>query len=148
VADTQPDVSSETDGYTSLVLVRKGFHEGYVRYVFQFRYADPEGHQPGKEWGRPAWDARYVPASEAVQDGSGIPVSNAGAKAHLRISFKANMRDNDGDSTIQDSVSLDDPLVFGGDFEGHILWYFGADAERPFRVEYVGDGRVAVDIVT
>lgn len=147
VADANPDVSSVTDGSPVLVSVTKGIHDGYVRYVFLFQHADPDGHQPWKEFARPAWDVRYVPESEAVQDGSGRPVANAGAKAHLMIRFNATMHDLNGDSTIQTSVDRDDPLAFGGEFEGVIRWFYGSDAQRPFRAMYVGDGRVAVDIV-
>jgi hypothetical protein len=38
-------------------------------------------------------------------------------------------------------------LVFGGDFENQVTWFYGAEEERPFRALYVGAGRVAVDVV-
>ena len=38
-------------------------------------------------------------------------------------------------------------LVFGGDFEHQVNWFYGASQERPFRVIYVDGGRVAVDII-
>ncbi len=148
VADTNPDLSNEREGFPVLVAVRHGEHNGYRRYVFTFDHADPEGHQPWRRRARPAWDVRYVPASQAVMDGSGHPVANAGAKAHLRIQFQADMHYADGRSSLKRSVSDEPPdLVFGGDFENQVTWFYGAEKERPFRVLYVGDGRVAVDVV-
>ncbi len=148
VADTAPDVSNEREGYPVLVSVTQGEHPGYRRYVFTFRHVDPEGHQPWRQHARPQWDARYVPASEAVMAGSGDPVANAGARAHLRIQFSADMHTADGRSSLERSVSDEPPdLVFGGDFENQVTWFYGAAKEQPFRVFYVGEGRVAVDIV-
>ncbi|HEX2274255.1 MAG TPA: hypothetical protein VHG90_10325 [Acidimicrobiales bacterium] len=147
-ADTRPDVSTVREGYPVLVSVTQGEHPGYRRYVFTFRHADPEGHQPWRKFARPAWDARYVPSSQAVEDGSGEPVVNAGAAAHLRIVFHADMHYADGRSSLERSIN-DFPydLVFAGDFENRVTWFYGAAKQLPFRVEYVGDGRVAVDIV-
>lgn len=148
VADTNPDVSNVREGYPVLVSVTQGEHDGYRRYVFTFRHADPEGHQPWRQHARPQWDARYVPSSQAVMAGSGDPVANAGARAHLRIQFQADMHYADGRSSLERSVSDEPPdLVFGGDFENQVTWFYGAESQRPFRVFYVGDGRVAVDIV-
>ncbi len=147
-ADISPDVSTVQDGSPVLVSVTKGIHDGYIRYVFRFNHSDPDGHQPWRQFARPAWDVGYVSQAEAVMDGSGQPVPNAGAHAHLRIRFDANMHDGaEGQNTLQASVSDDDALVFGGDFEGHVRWFYGAPSERPFRVFYAGDGRVAVDVV-
>jgi len=148
VADTRPDISTEREGSPVLGLVTKGVHDGYVRYVFTFYHDDPEGHQPWRQYARPAWDVRYVPSSEAVHDGSGEPVVNVGANAHLKIRFEADMHHSVGHSSLQSSVGDEDALVFGGDFESRVTWFYGADAERPFRVMYVGDGRVVVDVVT
>ncbi len=148
VADTKPDVSTEREGSPVLGSVAKGLHDGYVRYVFTFYHDDFEGHQPWRQYARPAWDARYVPRSEAVQDGFGEPVVNVGAGAHLKIRFEADMHHSVGHSSLQSSVDDEDALVFGGDFEHRVTWFYGSDAQRPFRVEYVGDGRVVVDVVT
>jgi len=148
VADANPDISSERDGNPVLVSVAKGEHDGYIRYVFTFNHSDPDGHQPWRRFARPAWDVRYVSRDEAVQDGSGAPVVNVGANTHLKIRFDANMHDGaDGQNTLQSSVSDEDALAFGGDFEGRVTWFYGSDSGRPFRVIWVGDGRVAVDIV-
>lgn len=148
VADTNPDASSTIEGFPVLVSVAQGEHEGYRRYVFTFEHADPEGRQPWRESARPAWDVRYVPSSEAVMDGSGDPVANVGAKSHLRIRFQADMHYADGRSSLVDSVTDEPPdLVFGGDFEHQVNWFYGASQERPFRVIYVDGGRVAVDII-
>ena len=148
VADTNPDLSNQREGFPVLVAVTQGEHNGYRRYVFTFDHADPEGHQPWRRHARPAWDVRYVPASQAVMDGSGDPVANVGAKAHLRIQFQADMHYADGRSSLKRSVGDEPPrLVFGGDFENQVTWFYGAEKQRPFRVWYVGDGRVAVDVV-
>jgi hypothetical protein len=148
VADTNPDQSTTIEGYPVLVSVSQGEHAGYRRYVFTFKHADPEGHQPWREFARPAWDVRYVPTSQAVSDGSGQPVVNAGNRYHLRILFHADMHDGDGHSTLAGSVGDDPPdMVFAGDFENQVTWFYGAEQQRPFRVEYVDAGRVAVDIV-
>ncbi len=148
VADTKPDVSTVQEGYPVLVSLTQGEHDGYRRYVFTFEHADPEGNQPWRQHARPPWDVRYVPASEAVMDGSGEPVANSGAKAHLRIRFQADMHYADGRSSLRRSVddeTLD--MVFGGDFENQVNWFYGAEKKQPFRVFYVGDGRVALDVV-
>lgn len=148
VADTKPDTSTVVEGYPVLVSVTQGEHPGYRRYVFTFRHMDPEGHQPWRQFARPVWDVRYVPASQAVMDASGEPVANSGAAAHLRIVFHADMHDGQGRSTLERSVNDEPPdLVFAGDFENRVTWFYGAAKQLPFRVEYVGDGRVAVDIV-
>lgn len=147
-ADTGPEVSSVTEGYPVLVSVTQGERDGYRRYVFTFKHADPEGQQPGREFARPAWDVRYVPASQAVMSGSGEPVVNVGANAHLRIAFTADMHYADGRSALTTSVNDEPPdLAFGGDFENRVSWFYGARSQRPFRVTYVDQGRVAVDIV-
>ena len=148
VADTDPDVSTAQEGYPVLVSVAQGEHDGHRRYVFNFRHADPEGHQPWRRHARPPWDVRYVPRSEAVMDGSGEPVANSGARHHLRIRFQADMHHADGSSSLERSVDEESlELVFGGDFENQVNWFYGAEEKRPFRVFYVGDGRVAVDVV-
>ena len=148
-ADTKPDISATRDGYPVLVSITQGEHPGYRRYVFTFRHADPAGHQPWRHYARPAWDVRYVPSGQAVVDGSGEPVANAGANTHLRIRFDADMHYADGRSSLERSVG-DEPqdLVFGGDFENRVTWFYGAVRERPFRAQYVGDRRVALDIAT
>ncbi len=147
-ADTNPDVSTVQEGYPVLVSVTQGDHAGYRRYVFTFEHLDPQGRQPWREHARPRWDVRYVPASEAVMEGSGEPVANSGARAHLRIRYDADMHDSEGRSTLQRSVGDDTlELVFGGDFENRVTWFYGADKKQPFRVFYVGEGRVAVDVV-
>jgi hypothetical protein len=145
--DTNPDISSEVEGYPVLTSVTQGEHDGYRRYVFTFRHADPEGHQPWRTSARPKWDVRYVPGAEAVKDGSGDPVANAGANAHLRILFDADMHYADGRSSLERSVNDEPPdLVFAGDFENRVTWFYGTDRERPFRVVYLAEGRVVVDI--
>jgi len=153
VADTNPDVSSEREGYPVLVSLTQGDHAGYRRYVFTFAHADPEGQQPWRKDGRPPWNVRYVPASQAVMDGSGDPVANAGANAHLRIQFQADMHYADGSKSLEGSVTDAAPdLAFGGDLENQVNWFYGAEfhgaeKKRPFRGSYVGGGGLAVDIM-
>ena len=70
----------------TLVDVRAGGHTGYDRVVFEFRGPVPE-HRIG-----------YV--DQLVQDGSGNPVSVAGA-ADLEVVFEgANAHNEDGSPTI------------------------------------------------
>ena len=78
----------------------------------------------------------------------GDPVPKSGAKAHLRIRFQADMHYADGSTSLERSLTDEPPgLVFGGDFENQVTWFHGVQKQRPFRVTYVGDGRVAVDVV-
>ena len=85
VADTSPDTSSTTKGSPVLLSVTKGDHPGYVRFVSEFDDNPPDGQRADDA--RPAWDVRYVPRSQVVQDGSGFPTAVEGA-AVLRITFQ------------------------------------------------------------
>ncbi len=144
-ADTRSDVSSAQQGNPVLVSVTKGSHRGYVRYVFEFANNDPEGHSPLVA--RPAWDVRYVPRSEAVQDGSGDPVP-VGGRERLRIRFEgAAMHWDDGRSSLTRSVPDHDPLVFAGDYEGYVNWFLGLDTQRPFRAFFTDNNKVVIDVV-
>lgn len=146
VADTRPDTSSTTVGFPVLVSVTKGDHPGYVRYVFDFDDNRPEGRRA--DGARPAWDVRYVPRSEVVQDGSGFPVPVEGT-AVLRIAFQgAAMHWDDGSVSLRHSRDVHERLRFGGDFEGYVTWFLGLDGERPFRAFFTGSDKVVVDVVT
>ena len=144
-ADRGPKTSSVHQGFPVLLGVRAGSHPGYTRYVFDFTNSDPEGHSPEGS-ARPAWDVRYVPSAEVVQDGSGDPVPVGGA-AHLRIRFDgAAAHYDDGSSSIRYGLDAHSPLAFGGDFEGRVAWFLGLERERPFRVSFVGTNKVVVDV--
>ena len=144
-ADRAPKTSSVHQGSPVLLGVRTGSHPGYTRYVFDFTNDDPEGHSPLGS-ARPAWDVRYVPAAEAVQDGSGDPVPVGGA-VHLRIRFDgAAAHYEDGSSSIRYGLDAHAPLAFGGDFEGRVTWFLGLEREQPFRVSFVAPDKVAVDV--
>ena len=146
-ADRGPETSSVHQGSPVLLGVRMGNHPGYTRYVFDFTNNDPEGHSPAGS-ARPAWDVRYVPRSEVIQDGSGDPVPVGGA-VHLRIRFDgAAAHYDDGSSSIRYGLDAHAPLAFGGDFEGRVVWFLGLDRQQPFRVSFVAPDKVAVDVAT
>lgn len=144
-ADTLPDVSTTNAGTPLLVSVTKETPTGYRRYVFGFVNDDPEGHSPLMAV-RPPWDVAYVPPAQAVMDGSGEPVRHG--PVVLRIHFKASMHPLDGRNSLRRSVGDEDALVFGGDFEGNVNWFLTVPTKTPFRVVYLGAGRVAVDVIT
>ena len=146
-ADRSPKASSVHQGFPVVLGVRTGDHPGYTRYVFDFTNNDPEGHSPLGS-ARPAWDVRYVPRSEVIQDGSGDPVPVGGA-VHLRIRFDgAAAHYDDGSSSIRYGLDAHAPLAFGGDYEGRVAWFLGLEREQPFRVSFVENNRVVVDVAT
>jgi len=114
--------------------------------VFDFVNADPQGHSPLGS-ARPGWDVRYVPPAEAVQDGSGDPPPVGGA-VYLRIRFDgAAAHYEDGTPSIRYGLDAHAPLGFGGDFEGRVTWFLGLEHQQPFRVLFVENDKVAVDVV-
>lgn len=144
-ADRRPKTSSVHQGSPVILGVRAGNHPGYTRYVFDFTNADPEGHSPSGS-ARPGWDVRYVPPSEAVQDGSGDPAPVGGA-VYLRIRFDGTAAHyEDGSPSIRYGLDAHAPLGFGGDFEGRVTWFLGLEREQPFRVLFVENNKVAVDV--
>lgn len=146
VANTRPDTSSTTEGFPVLLSVTKGDHPRHVRYVFEFDDNPPDGQRADDA--RPAWDVRYVPRSQVVQDGSGFPVTVEGA-AVLRIRFQhAWMHWDDGSTSLRHPRDAYQRLRFGGDFEGHVTWFLGVDGERPFRAFSTDGDKVVVDVVT
>ena len=145
-ADRSPKTSSLQQGSPVLLGVRAGSHPGYTRYVFDFTNDDPEGHSPMGA-ARPGWDVRYVPPSEAVQDGSGDPPPVGGA-VYLRIRFDgAAAHYQDGTASIRYGLDAHSPLGFGGDFEGRVTWFLGLEGQRAFKVSFVAPNKVAVDVV-
>ena len=144
-ADRRPKTSSLRQGTPVLVGVRTGRHPGYTRYVFDFVNDDPEGHSPLGS-ARPGWDVRYVPPSQAVQDGSGDPPPVGGA-VYLRIRFDgAAAHYGDGSPSIRYGLDAHAPLGFGGDFEGRVTWFLGLEGERAFKVFFVENNKVVVDV--
>ncbi|HEX2192297.1 MAG TPA: hypothetical protein VHH09_03810 [Acidimicrobiales bacterium] len=145
-ADRNPKTSSVHQGSPVLLGVRTGRHPGYTRYVFDFTNDDLEGHSPLGS-ARPGWDVRYVPPSEAVQEGSGDPPPVGGA-VYLRIRFDgAAAHYEDGSSSIRYGLDAHSPLGFGGDFEGRVTWFLGLEREQPFKVSFVENNKVVVDVV-
>jgi len=145
VADTKADVSTVSMGTPLLISVTKESRTGYRRYIFEFMNNDPEGHSPLMAT-RPSWDVGYVAPAQAVMDASGQPVRHGNVV--LRIRFKASMHNDDGRSSLRRSVGDLDALVFGGDFEGNVTWFLTVPTKTPFRTDYIGGSRVAVDVVT
>ena len=120
--------------------VRAGHHPGFDRVVFEFRGPVPRHH------------VRYV--DQLVQDGSGKPVSVAGA-ADLEVVFQgANAHDQNGTPTV-------DPRRFSprlpavqevaqiGDFEAVVSYGIGVDRRRPLEVTTLSSpSRLVIDVST
>ena len=124
----------------TLVDVRAGRHPGFDRVVFEFRGGVPE-HR-----------IDYV--EQLVQDGSGDPVSVAGA-ADLEVVFEgANAHSEDGAPTISPrrfspGLPAVKELAQVGDFEAVVSYGVGVDRERPITVSTLsGPSRLVVDIST
>jgi hypothetical protein len=152
-ATVEPDDSSTEDSHTRpaavshLIRVALEHHKGYDRYLFMFNNDVPGNDRPIRPT-RPAWTAGYVPRSSVVMDESDEAVELEGAAA-LRIVFRdVVMRRADGGETSTHPLPGDHSLAFGGDFQGYVTWFLGVDGRRPFRVNFVKDEAVAVEIVT
>jgi hypothetical protein len=90
---------------------------------------------------------RYVPRAEARQDGSGDPPPVGGA-VYLRIRFDgAAAHYADGTPSIRYGLDAHAPLGFGGDFEGRVTWFLGLEHEQPFKLSFVDNNKVVVDVV-
>ena len=106
----------------TLVDVRAGRHPGFDRVVFEFRGAVPE-HR-----------IDYV--DQLVQDGSGNPVSVAGA-ADLEVVFEgANAHDEDGSPTVSPrrfspGLPAVKEIAQVGDFEAVVSYGIGVDRAAP-----------------
>jgi hypothetical protein len=121
-----------------LVDVRAGGHTGYDRVVFEFRGPVPE-HRIG-----------YV--DQLVQDGSGDPVSVAGA-ADLEVVFEgANAHNEDGSPTISPrrfspGLTAVKEVAQVGDFEAMVSYGIGIDRRRPLEISTLaGPSRLVVDV--
>jgi hypothetical protein len=121
-----------------LVDVRAGGHAGYDRVVFEFRGAVPE-HRVG-----------YV--DQLVEDGSGNPVSVAGA-ADLEVVFEgANAHREDGTPTISPrrfspGLTAVKEVAQLGDFEAMVSYGIGVDQRRPIEVSTLSSpSRLVIDV--
>jgi hypothetical protein len=124
----------------TLVDVRAGSHAGFDRVVFEFRGAVPE-HRIG-----------YV--DQLVEDGSGDPVSVAGA-ADLEVVFQGAHahRENGSPTSSPRRFSPGLPAVTEiaqlGDFEAVVSYGIGVDQRRPIEVSTLsGPSRLVIDIAT
>jgi hypothetical protein len=124
----------------TLTDVRAGGHTGFDRVVFEFRGAVPT-HRVG-----------YV--DQVVQDGSGRPVSLAGA-ADLEVVFQgANAHRQDGSPTVDPRrFSTGLPAVKevaqAGDFEAVVSYGIGVDRKRPIKVSTLSNpSRLVIDVST
>ena len=124
----------------TLVDVRAGGHTGHDRVVFEFRGPVPE-HRIG-----------YV--DQLVQDGSGNPVSVAGA-ADLEVVFEgANAHNEDGSPTISPrqfspGLTAVKEIAQIGDFEAVVTYGIGVDRRRPIEVSTLSSpSRLVIDVPT
>jgi hypothetical protein len=124
----------------TLVDVRAGRHPGFDRVVFQFRGAVPQ-HR-----------IRYV--DQLVQDGSGNPVSVAGA-ADLEVVFHgANAHNQDGSPSVSPrrfspGLPAVKEIAQVGDFEAVVSYGIGIDYRRSIKVSTLsGPSRLVIDVST
>jgi hypothetical protein len=124
----------------TLVDVRAGSHTGSDRVVFEFRGAVPE-HR-----------VQYV--DQLVEDGTGDPVSVAGA-ADLEVVFEgANAHEEDGSPTISPrrfspGLPAVKEIAQLGDFEAVVSYGIGVDRRRPIEVSTLSNpSRLVIDIAT
>jgi hypothetical protein len=124
----------------TLVDVRAGRHPGFDRVVFEFRGGLPE-HRVG-----------YV--DQLVEDGSGKPVSVAGA-ADLQVVFQgANAHREDGSPSVSPrrfspGLAAVKEVAQVGDFEAVVTYGIGLDRRRPITVSALsGPSRLVIDVAT
>jgi hypothetical protein len=124
----------------TLVDVRAGRHPGFDRVVFEFRGGLPR-HRIG-----------YV--SQLVEDGSGNPVSVAGA-ADLQVVFQgANAHNENGSPSVgprrfSPGLPAVKEIAQVGDFEAVVTYGIGLDRRRPITVSTLsGPSRLVIDVAT
>jgi hypothetical protein len=122
------------------VDVRAGGHAGFDRVVFEFRGAVPE-HR-----------VQYV--DQLVEDGTGDPVSVAGA-ANLEVVFEgANAHEENGSPTLtrrrfSPGLPAVKEIAQLGDFEAVVSYGIGVDRRRPIEVSTLSSpSRLVIDIAT
>ncbi|MGY1828731.1 MULTISPECIES: AMIN-like domain-containing (lipo)protein [unclassified Blastococcus] len=142
VADSRPDTAAASPGAAVTVTdVRAGRQDGFDRVVFEVAGA-----------GLPGWDARYV--AEARSSGSGFPVDVAGDAVLQLVLTGVGLP---GDTGVAPYAGPD-PVPAGGAvvqevlidtiFEGQMVSFLGAAAERPFRVYRLENpNRVVVEVL-
>jgi len=124
----------------TLVDVRAGGHAGANRVVFEF-----EGDVP-------THSVRYV--DQLVEDGSGNPISLAGA-ANLEVIFQgANAHRENGSPTVSPrrfspGLTAVKEIAQLGDFEAVVSYGIGVDQQRPIQVSTLSNpSRLVIDIAT
>jgi hypothetical protein len=124
----------------TLVDVRAARHPGFDRVVFEFRGAVPQH------------TVRYV--GQLVEDGSGKPVSVAGA-ADLEVVFHgANAHAEDGTPSVRPrrfspGLTAVKEVAQIGDFEAVVSYGIGLDRRRPLTVSTLsGPSRLVIDVST
>jgi hypothetical protein len=124
----------------TLVDVRAGRHPGFDRVVFEFQGAVP--------------DHRIAYVDRLVEDGSGRPVSLAGA-ADLQVVFSgANAHRGDGAPSVgprrfSPDLTAVKEVAQTGDFEAVVSYGIGLDRRRPVAVSTLsGPSRLVIDVST
>jgi hypothetical protein len=124
----------------TLVDVRAGRHPGFDRVVFEFQGAVP--------------DHRIAYVDRLVEDGSGRPVSLAGA-ADLQVVFSgANAHRGDGAPSVgprrfSPGLTAVKEVAQVGDFEAVVSYGIGLDRRRPVAVSTLsGPSRLVIDVST
>ena len=124
----------------TLTDVRAGSHPGFDRVVFEFRGGLPE-HR-----------ISYV--NQLVEDGSGNPVSVAGA-ADLQVVFHgANAHNENGSPSVgprrfSPGLPAVKEIAQVGDFEAVVTYGIGLDRRRPITVSTLsGPSRLVIDVAT
>jgi len=124
----------------TLVDVRAARHPGFDRVVFEFRGTVPQH------------TVRYV--GQLVEDGSGKPVSAAGA-ADLEVVFHgANAHTEDGTPSVSPKrfspgLTAVKEVAQIGDFEAVVSYGIGLDRRRPLTVSTLsGPSRLVIDVST
>ncbi|HEY6592456.1 MAG TPA: hypothetical protein VI751_15760 [Actinomycetota bacterium] len=124
----------------TLVDVRVGRHPGFDRVVFEFRGGLP--------------DHRVSYVDQLVEDGSGRPVSVAGA-ADLQVVFQgANAHEEDGSPSLSPrrlapGLPAVKEVALVGDFEAVVGYGIGIDRRRPVTVSTLsGPSRLVIDVAT
>ena len=125
----------------TLVDVRAGRHPGFDRVVFEFRGGAVPQHR-----------VTYV--QQLTEDGSGKPVSVAGA-ADLEVVFHgANAHDDGGTPTVgprrfPTGLPAVKEVAQTGDFEAVVGYGIGIDRRRPIKVSTLSNpSRLVVDVST
>jgi hypothetical protein len=124
----------------TLVDVRVGRHPAFDRVVFEFRGGLP--------------DHRVSYVDQLVEDGSGRPVSVAGA-ADLQVVFQgANAHEADGSPSVgprrlPPGLPAVKEVAQVGDFEAVVSYGIGIDRRRPITVSTLsGPSRLVIDVAT